>query len=161
MWRDVSRFGPRAEQWAREANRASGPNPRDWQRGGRGHVDGKLAECVFSQESGLPVDWAVRAGGDGGRDFDWGGKKLNVRGRRITRWVRKPALLVQPPKEDRWSDLYVLVHLRGQEGCVMGWATLAQVQAAPMKEYGHGPSHRIEVAELTRWGQTGLPPRPP
>jgi hypothetical protein len=169
-WYDVSEYLARAEAYSDDVERVMGGNPREFTH--RPHVPGKLGECAFGMATGLEVDWTVRDRSDGGQDFPWVemmGLKLNVRGRWITRKVRAPDLLVMPPKihpdgHQNWSDLYVLVHLmmvgdRRVQGCVIGWATKLQVQAAPLVDYGHGPSHTVTVGEMIKWDQWGLPPR--
>jgi hypothetical protein len=158
-WIDVSPYEERCQQFA-EAMRSDsnrGPNPRPWSP--RAELDGKLFECAFGEFTGRleEINWVVGRG-DGGTDFMWYGKILNVRGRRITPRVPCPALLVAPP-QGRHAELYLLGHLLEMRAQIVGWASWKQIEQCPWDDFRHGPCRRADAWRMLRANQMGLPPR--
>lgn len=112
---------------------------------------GEAGEDAFGALIGQERDKRDLPGGDGGVDFT-----VTIDGKQYTvdvKTARKAFyLLVEAGRSDKpMADLYVLCSYSDAMGCAtcLGWATRAEVIAAPTKDFGFGVvSHYIARERL-------------
>ncbi len=134
----------RREAGRREAQKGGYASTRGWAEGGSTHLPGLVGELVYGRIIGQEPDWTLRAAGDSGSDF----KKVDVK---CSTFYHDPDLKI--PEGDL-ADIKVpflaLVAWNREAGTAAycGWATLEEMQAAELKNYGYGPSYFINWRAL-------------
>ncbi len=112
---------------------------------------GDLAEAIYSETTGLTMNEDVVVGGVKGDDFEDG---INVKASPFIN--ERCCLLINPKiKASRLpSRGYSLVAVaQGGDkviGCILGWASNAEVAAAELLDVGYGPKHAIHHTKLHR-----------
>jgi hypothetical protein len=99
---------------------------------------GAAGELIFARYIGVDPFTVDRGAPDSGWDFTVGGYKIDVKGTDFQPRF-KISLIVDVGQVK--ADLYVLVHVDDAidaRGTIMGWATAAEVSAAPLKVSGLG-----------------------
>jgi len=131
------------EAQIRDAGR---PNPKPMTN--NPHLKGIIGELVYGRIIGEEPKWGRLAGGDGGEDFSGG---INVRARQL-RGIFPPRLYVTENdlRAHPSTRVYVLVavDMDNMEAAPLGWATRAEVEAAPIEENTGWPAHYIPGHKL-------------
>jgi hypothetical protein len=104
---------------------------------------GIAGEQAFAREFGIEWDRELRPGGNGGSNFRYRGKRVNVY------TARKPLNLIVE-KGKATADIYVLAGYRDGSARLIGWATKRMVLDAPVKDVGGFGimSHAIPFEDL-------------
>jgi len=101
------------------------------------HIIGLLGEVAFAKHFGLQVDSEVHEWhGDDGWDFDWHGKKIDVK---TCLYFDEPQLKVRIDKIVPDVDVYVLCAVKKtemQHVDIIGYATREMLNGAERKKYG-------------------------
>lgn len=149
FWSELKEIGDRRDQ--QKAQYASTCNWSTYST----HFLGLLGEKIVSLETGLLMDLALRAAGDGGRDFRYNGKLYEIK---ATQYFNDPHLK-QKPDAKFWVDCYISVGIdtHNKRGRVAGWATQGDVRAARLSNYGYGDMLTIMSRDLRK----GMPPELP
>jgi hypothetical protein len=104
---------------------------------------GLCGEYAVSSLCGQPVDEALKPQGDSGIDFrcDFGAVDVKSSTR------LHDADLVLFPDQKHWADFYILVSVdvKRKRARICGWATLAEIRAGELHDYGYG--HRLRLKE--------------
>ena len=105
---------------------------------------GMLGERAFSERFNVPMDLAVRPGGDGGSDFWFPVGRVDVKTARKEPWY----LPVEHGKVT--ADIYVLAWAQNDEAELLGWEWALAVYLAPLLRLrGHSIlNHAIRRDEL-------------
>lgn len=149
FWDELRKIGDQRDQ--QKAQYASTCNWSTYST----HFIGLLGEKVNELETGLLMDLALKAAGDGGRDFKYKDKSYEIR---ATRYFNDPHLK-QKPDAKFWANFYISVgvDVERRRGRVAGWATQADVRAARLCDYGYGNMLTIMSRNLRK----GMPPELP
>lgn len=127
----------RTEAARREQQKRGYASTRGWASGGNTHLPGLVGELVFGRVIGKEPDWELRAAGDDGTDFDGVDVKCST-------FLPDPDLKMPQGdlRKKKRSPFYALVVWNQEAGTAAyaGWATRAEVEAAPVKDYGYGPT---------------------
>jgi len=107
---------------------------------------GLAGEVAVSLACGQPIDEELRPEGDNGKDFTSDFGTVDVK---ATTRIHSPDLVVFPDQK-HWADYYVLtvVDVPNQQARIAGWATLEEIQAGDLHDYGYGPRLRLTEDEL-------------
>jgi hypothetical protein len=115
------------------------------------HFIGKLGECLVAEKLGLLVNFDVSYNGDGGKDLELNGWRLDVKS---TAYWKAPELKEFPnPKNP--PDVYILTAINANKmvGKICGFISSKKLLKTPVIEYrGLGLRHAIKASELcTNW----------
>lgn len=118
----------------------------------KSHIIGIVGEFVIYLESGKEFDAELRLFGDGGKDFEFNGLKVDIK---CATFFKDPDLK-HPVNEHRWPDYFVLVAFNeaGKKARLMGWTTGESLKKSEIKDYGYGPQKVMNWKGLI----DGLPP---
>ena len=145
VWNTIYSIGEQRHQ-----QKDSFKSTRAWNL--KSHVIGIVGEFVVSLESGKPFDAELRLFGDGGRDFQFGEVKVDIK---CATFIKDPDLK-HPSDEHRWPDYFVLVAFNEpkKKARLMGWTTGQALKNSITRDYGYG------VQRIMNWSKLndGLPP---
>jgi len=95
---------------------------------------GVAGERQFGIEFNMPVDMEARKSGDLGIDFEYDGKKIDVKTAR-----KAYNLLVKNHEITRCADILVLAKYNDDKSVdLLGWATSDEMRECPKKDFGYG-----------------------
>ena len=134
----------------REDQKGGFRSTRNWAKEST-HLLGLLGEAVVCHVCGVKMNLGLDINGDDGYDIVLGGLTWDVK--TSTYWS-SPHLRENPERVGK-CDGYILVaiDLKRKRGRMVGWATKAEVLAAPTRDYGYGPRHSLLPDDLN----TGVP----
>ena len=141
---------------ARHGQKAAFASSNPWTKEHNTHFVGLCGEAVVAIRTGLKVDRKLRLNGDPGFDFDEDGVTYDAK---AATFLADPDLKEFPDKE-KWADVYILVavDIPNRRGRVVAWATREQLEAAGLRDYGHGDMLSLAGRTLDAIGQGDLPP---
>jgi hypothetical protein len=147
VWDEIYTLGNTIDIQKKDYRSNSGYRPNN-----DSHIIGFVGEYVIELETGVPFNREIRVGGDGGSDFKFGDKEVDVK---CSTFVPDPDLK-HPAHSQRWPHYFVLVcfDVPHKEAKLMGWATGDSLKNAKVTDYGYGPQRSINWKDLN----DGLPP---
>jgi len=138
--REKQKYGYKtSRQWSKEAT----------------NLTGLKGEFAFSLCTGLPVDRELKAFGDCGVDFEYGGITYDVK---TTLYKGLDPMLLEMAERRLIPHVYVLVSINGWSARIIGWCSRKQMRHASVVNVGHGERLCIRESEMRELDQGTIPP---
>ena len=146
-WEEIQQLSFAREQ---QKKKFTSKNYGRWDDHGS-HLVGLCGEFIVSLETNTKIDTELYYGkqGDKGYDLLIDRKTYSIK---TTTYFKNP-FLKEYLRPKHFCDFYILVgvDIPKKRGKIFGWCSQADIKAAEIIDWGHGPQRSIDHKKLRKW----------